>query len=296
MHLRSRLATTTHAPYCTTVRLSVGEARGSETLGWGGEMRPREVEPIPGFKADVISAGYVSTCAVRAGALYCWGYNDDGSLGVGSMGPRYTPTRLPLSNVEEVSVGSSAHSCAIADPNHSVYCWGNNYGGQMLDQTTNDAYAPVPIRGVSGVARVAAGPLSTCAVLLTGEALCWGFNGDAGLADGTVQDRPEPVTPLLDEPLSFRGGGGHWCALLRFGQVACWGQNGNHEIGDTDDIVGFPFVEPGIDDAVAVSPGGLFSCALRGGGRVSCWGDNSLGELGTGTVLPSSRPVDVVFP
>ena len=40
------------------------------------------------------SSGTYHNCAIRSGAIYCWGYNSTGQLGVADTNPRNAPTRV----------------------------------------------------------------------------------------------------------------------------------------------------------------------------------------------------------
>jgi hypothetical protein len=61
---------------------------------------PESLSPPPPFATGVsalaITLGSFSTCVmVNGGGVKCWGYNDYGQLGIGSMGDRYRPTDVP---------------------------------------------------------------------------------------------------------------------------------------------------------------------------------------------------------
>jgi len=276
--------------------------------GGGGDGDPRlgrgptastGVGAIPNFSADVVSAGFVSTCAISGSTLSCWGMNDYGVLGINMTGPRDTPTPVVnLSNVVSVSVGTTGHACAVVSSDRRAYCWGRDAFGELGDATTMDSSIPVPVQNLSGAVKVAAGSYSTCALLLTGQVSCWGDNSAGELGDGTTMPRLDPSTPDISQVTSVRAGSGHWCVVQKTGHVACWGQNGAHQTGSaTGDNVPAPFVVPGISDAVAVSPGSLFTCVLHRDGSASCWGTkNDVGQLGNGTMAPSTDPTPVLLP
>ncbi|HSZ30297.1 MAG TPA: hypothetical protein VK784_11175, partial [Pseudonocardiaceae bacterium] len=78
------------------------------------------------------TAGYQHTCAARSdGTLWCWGYNSDGQLGIGS----HTSQDLPQQVTTPASTGWTSvtagdfHTCATRT--HAVWCWGLNQSGQL---------------------------------------------------------------------------------------------------------------------------------------------------------------------
>ena len=52
------------------------------------------------------STGAHSCARVSGGTVRCWGWNEFGQLGDGSMTNQLVPTLLPLTDVEEVSLGN----------------------------------------------------------------------------------------------------------------------------------------------------------------------------------------------
>ena len=107
-----------------------------------------------------VAAGVYHTCAIKSGALYCWGYNYYGQLGNGTTSNSSTPVAVANmgSGVTAVAAGA-VHTCALKGG--QVYCWGHNGYGQLggSNLATN---TPVTNMG-SGVTAVAAGYHHTCA-------------------------------------------------------------------------------------------------------------------------------------
>lgn len=77
------------------------------------------------------SMGRSHTCAITlTGAAYCWGLNDVGQLGDGTMTDRLVPTPV-LTNEVFVAIGAGDRfSCAMT-PDQRVFCWGINDNGQF---------------------------------------------------------------------------------------------------------------------------------------------------------------------
>lgn len=105
--------------------------------------------PMVGKTIQAISAGGTHSCAVdTAGLVYCWGSNsDEGQLGNNSTSRSLVPVAVDTSGllvgkaIQAISAGYN-HTCAI-DTNNSAYCWGNNYIGQIGDNSTTDRLVPV---------------------------------------------------------------------------------------------------------------------------------------------------------
>ena len=138
-----------------------------------------------------ISAGLNHTCAVLDnGSATCWGNNAHGKLGNGSTtsGTYSTPNAVSgLGSVKSISAGSH-HTCAVLD-NGSATCWGYNYNGQLGDGTTSTSNSPVSVSGLGSVNSISAGGningSHTCALLDNGSAMCWGYNNDGQLGNGS---------------------------------------------------------------------------------------------------------------
>src|SRR5205085_76913 len=81
----------------------------------------------------------------------------------------------------------SSHTCAVTTAG-SAKCWGrDDYAQVGVGCMTYDCYysgpykTPVDVIGLSsGVARIAAGPGFTCALMTDTKVKCWGYNESAG--------------------------------------------------------------------------------------------------------------------
>ncbi|MBX3190886.1 MAG: hypothetical protein KF819_28080 [Labilithrix sp.] len=89
-----------------------------------------------------------ATCAVRSGALSCWGNGRFGRLGNNQTGSRSSPvpmTTLPAAVVD--LAGGDNHWCAYL-ANDEIRCWGQGDSGQLGDGAGVDRFTPVKVSGL----------------------------------------------------------------------------------------------------------------------------------------------------
>jgi alpha-tubulin suppressor-like RCC1 family protein len=190
-----------------------------------------------------------------------------------------------LLRAEQV-VAVANHMCARLSDG-TVRCWGQNTFGQLGNGTKEDAFAPTPVTGLTGVQFLAMGNVHGCALLLDGTVQCWGNNEEGQLGDGTTVER---LTPVLVRGLSgaraLTSSLFHTCALLSNGTVQCWGINQYGELGDgTTEVRSSPVTVPGLSGVKALAGGGAqgHMCAILSNDTLQCWGQNFEGQLGDGT-------------
>jgi alpha-tubulin suppressor-like RCC1 family protein len=156
-----------------------------------------------------VSAGQDNTCArTTAGAVYCWGSNFYGTLGLtDASGIVRSPVAVALPGgltaTQIVTGGDSA--CALLS-DQTVVCWG--YGGEgeigWDAGVAHSTATPNLITGLTSTTKIYTGSDSDeyCAIN-AGVLECWGYNGygELGLAqdagdggDASVYDNnPHPI-------------------------------------------------------------------------------------------------------
>lgn len=265
----------------------------------GGSSATTRVNLPP--SVDLSSRAY-TTCAVgNDGLVRCWGYNDHGQIGDGTVGGTRPPTVVSgMTGAVQVAAGRS-HTCARR-ANGTLRCWGSNAAGQLGDGTfTSKPSATTDVNGLTGMERVTTGGSHTCAHGPT-SGWCWGDNEHGQLGDGTLIAKSSPLEmPVTNVqrtgPASFSAlavVGAHTCSIVGAGEVWCWGDNAYGQLGNgttTDSLT--PVRATGLTDAVELAMGRWTVCALRGTGQVSCWGRNYYGEAGVGTTQVQSTPGDI---
>ncbi len=190
---------------------------------------------------------------------------------------------------------SGGHTCVLTTTG-GVKCWGNNFRGQLGDDTISFQSTPIDVIGMSsGVASIATGAEHTCIVTTTGSVKCWGNIIGTTLMDYRVTT-PIDMKGLSSGVVSVTAGDLHSCALMVSGGVKCWGKNiaGQIGTGSTSDYVYEPVEVTGLSSGVAsIAIGAYHTCVVTTTGGVKCWGSNAYGQLGDGTTNFKSTPVDV---
>ena len=307
-------------------------ALGIEPCTYVGSATPVEVSAL-GDGVVQVSAGFRHNCARKSdGTLWCWGYNDFGILGDGTLG---TPDRCGPTPVQVSALGSSvarvtagdAHTCALKTDG-TVWCWGDHRDGQLGEGTTGIEGKPLPVQVTAlgnAVMQIAAGSFHTCAIKDDGTLWCWGGNQNGELGDGTMSGedcggtpcRPMPVqvSALGADVVHVAAGRTSTCARTTDGMLFCWGDNSFGELGDgTADGEPCGSAVSGLPDPVCkpspvpVTALGetvgsvnldLQVCATKPDGTLFCWGRNNVGQLGAGTISEGgcqcmASPVEVV--
>jgi len=234
-----------------------------------------------------VAAGYAHTCVVNAaGAVLCWGRNNDGQLGDGTQTKRVsaTPALVLTANAATLALGER-HSCAT-DTSGAVWCWGKNNQGQLGDGTTDDRLQPTATGPIAKpVVKMASGSEHTCAIDSVGDLWCWGDNGAGQMGNGSSTDIVEPtkvlglITPILD----VTAGPHNTCVVLAQGAVACWGSGWGSN----------PVLIPGMGGPYqGVAAGWNHRCMIGQTGEVQCWGGGGEGQLGDGWAF-STTPLQV---
>lgn len=255
---------------------------------------------VEGEALDVtaIALGDRHTCAITiAGGLKCWGSNSDGQLGDGTTADRQTPVDVVGLSSGVVSVGAGAlFTCAVTQQG-AAKCWGANPYGQLGDGTSTQQLTPTQVVGLtSGVKSVSGGDNHTCALVVGGKVMCWGYNYYGELGAGAGPNRSTPVqVSNLSSAVSVDLGPSYSCALTAAGAVMCWGFNMYGNLGNgTQDPQSVPTQVYGLTAGVKeVSAGEYHTCAITDAGGAKCWGWNMFGQLGDGTTQTRLTPVDV---
>ncbi|QDK37931.1 hypothetical protein [Bdellovibrio sp. NC01] len=249
-----------------------------------------------------VSIAADSGCAIRKGALYCWGGNEYGQLGMGDTVTRTVPTLVPTmdSGVLKV-VGNGFHRCAIK--NLQVYCWGRNNKGQIgINSSGTNVLTPFLVSGAGTVSDIAAGNEASCSIKSSSKnVFCWGDNsyGQAGVNSTATSLLVPTLVPGGFQAKSIATGPTSSCFVTLDNKVYCSGGNGAGEVGDGTTIKRIsPVLVVGSDslgtiNSVTVAAGSRQGCLGYQNG-VKCWGDGIYYSMGTGVNGTYAIPASVV--
>ncbi|MBI4732113.1 MAG: zinc ribbon domain-containing protein, partial [Chloroflexi bacterium] len=251
-----------------------------------------------GGNVVAITAAYDSTFALTSsGEVWAWGSTHlliEGTYGLDSTTPILVEG---LSDVQAISAASDGQHVCVLTRAGDVKCWGYGGDGQLGNGSTESAYAPADVAGLTGnVIAIGAGLKHTCAVLENGTIKCWGGNEYGQLGDGTTETRLTSVSVYgISDAVAVAAGQMYTCALTNSGGVKCWGEGVHLGSGSYENSL-VPVDVLGLGSGVQfISAGVGHTCAVTTSGGLKCWGNWFSGGLGTSEDYVSGyTPVDVV--
>jgi alpha-tubulin suppressor-like RCC1 family protein len=184
---------------------------------------------------STVDAGLAHSCGLRAtGALYCWGANSNGQLGIGSVVDTSTPT-VVSGTWSSISVGST-HTCGIKTAG-TLWCWGNGADGRLGLGSATQFTSPQQVGVLTTWTSVAAGGAANCGILAAGSLWCWGKNTDGQVGQGNTSAYASPTqVGSATTWRSVTGGLSNFCATQSGRTVLCWGEGRLGANGDDDSL------------------------------------------------------------
>lgn len=184
---------------------------------------------------------------------------------------------LPLGRITNMSLTAIAHSCFVMDGD--VYCWGENWFGQLGNGTNITATVPTKVISTEKFVKVIVSGESsqvingetkpignTCALTVAGEMYCWGKEFSSSAFPVLIKPH-SPSSGYRDIAL----GPEHHCALSSTGNIKCLGFGA---AGARDGMKNGPYdkIIAGVD----------FTCGFKNDG-VRCAGANTNRRLSDST-------------
>ncbi|HEY3417253.1 MAG TPA: hypothetical protein VGM23_10260, partial [Armatimonadota bacterium] len=87
------------------------------------------------------------TCAIRGAGVVCWGKNDAGQLGDGSLEDQSKPVGVKIPENAFASIGAGDDFSCVRTEGGLIYCWGGNAYGQLGSGSTAASRIPIPVYG-----------------------------------------------------------------------------------------------------------------------------------------------------
>ena len=216
---------------------------------------------LQGRQVMQVAAGIAHTmCITEDGAVFGWGRNVHGQLGLGDTENRVAPTllRVELDNEPIVQITAGcAHSACITVDGLVFTCGFNSYGHLAVgnaEDTTVPTLVTGQLQGKTAV-YIASGDNHTLCTIADSSLFAWGKNesGQLGVGDTVSKQVPTLVTQLRDKQVvHVTASEQHSLCTTADGSVFAWGagQSGQlglgNEIGQSDDVLGIyiPTVVP----------------------------------------------------
>ena len=204
------------------------------------------------------------------GALFGWGWNGVGQLGLGNLGAAYysAPVQVgALTNWKQVAIGghsSNRTSFTMAvKTDGTLWAWGSNVSGQFgtgYFSATNYYSSPIQVGSLTDWKLISISPGTSAAAGYDGHIMAiktdgtlwgWGTNNVGQLGNGTTTTYISPIQVGVST---------NWKKVQAF-QSTATGSRG--------------------------------TIAIRKDGTLWAWGDSAFGQLGTSNVTAYSSPVQV---
>jgi|GEM_PF-1725193 len=272
---------------------------GGTVKCWGSYFADKAIDYSKLTGAIAVDVGQAFGCALMKDAtMRCWGNNFYGQLGLGhrdNTGKWYPVQQVSgLKGVKSIS-SFSRHTCALRNDG-SVWCWGDNYAGQIgHGQTGIYVKSPAKVKNVAGATVMSVGQHHSCAVVKSGAVKCWGYGQVGQVAPSCgVKCNTAQLVPNVTGATALALGASHSCALLSGGRVRCWGWDQEGQMGDGPVAHGGVLLKS-LMDVIQIAAGQQHTCALRKTGDVWCWGRNGYGEIGDGKAWYPQPQVAVGF-
>ena len=284
--------------YNTCGQLGVGgtEKRVVPTLV-RGELEGRQVLQV--------AVGVNHTlCVTEDGAVFAFGYNSSGQLGLGDTETRLMPTlmRWELENKSVLQVAAGSVHTMFVTADGMVFACGGNALGQLGVGDTENRLVPTLVTGqLQGktAVYVAAGRHHTLCITSDGSLFSCGLSnrGQMGVGDTENRHLPTLVTGLQGKQVAHVAAGRyHTICSTTDGSVFTWGNGDDGKLGlgdDWSDKLVPTLVRGELQNKpiVQIAAGASHSMCATEDGSAHTWGRNVEGQLGAADVGGADLPV-----
>lgn len=126
------------------------------TTGIWNKKTPQLVTELSFYIVKHVSCGKHHSCAIvgNDNALYCWGRNNKGQLGLGDTDNRYKPTLVDsLKNEDAAQVFAYDDWTCVLLQDWSVLCWGDNENNQIYYGADSQVNKPTENKNVTEIGK-----------------------------------------------------------------------------------------------------------------------------------------------
>ena len=210
-------------------------------------------------------------------AIYSWGYNNWGQLGLGDTTNRSSPTQVGSdTNWTTLAVGTSMVTAKKSDG--TIWNWGTPQGGEDAGLGTH--YTPSQI-GVANDWKLLSGARYSFFATKTSNdtRYAWGYNRYSDLGNGNQTNVTSPTQVDSQAWAFFAGSGDAAAGIKTNGTLWTWGRNlfTGPSYGRSSPV------QIGTNTSwTSVSVGSNFMLAIRSDGTLWAAGTNNVGQLGFG--------------
>lgn len=228
------------------------------------------------------SVGYEHTLVIKDdGALWAWGGNDTGEVGVNNTQHQYIPVKIGTANDwVKVFAGTGRTSFAIRS-NGTLWAWGSGVSGKLGFGNQNNIYMPTQLGTSTNWDFIASGS-GTIARKIDGTLWGWGSNiyGQLNLGTASIQLTPVQISTQTDWN-KIVCGDNHVLLIKNNGTLWAAGLNDFGQLGDGTTTNQFNFVQIGTDtDWTEIAAEFKHSVAIKTNGTIWGWGTNVNNVLG----------------
>jgi len=239
---------------------------------------------------------------VKAPALWVWGPNLNGELGVNDAISRSSPSQTIANGTNWRQINTIGGGSAGIKTDGTLWLWGFGSNGELGNNSVIDRSSPVQtISGGTNWCQISRSFFHTTAIKTDGSLWVWGYGGFGVLGNQSLLSRSSPVQTI--------SGGTNWkkissasgsiVAIKTDGTLWTWGAGTAGQLGNNNTINRSSPVQTisGGTNWKQVSSGYASNAAIKTDGTLWLWGSNSginSGILGNENIINRSSPVQTV--
>ena len=232
------------------------------------------------------------------GALYVWGKNSYGQLGVGDEVNKNTPTKVNLPGKIKELITTNVPSVYALMEDSSLYSWGYNRYGELGVGDEVNKNTPTKVNLPSKIKELITTGSSVYALMEDSSLYAWGYNldGQLGVGDEVNKNTPTKVNlPSKIKELITTGSSVY--ALMEDSSLYAWGYNLDGQLGVGDEVNKNTPTKVNLPSKIKeLITTGSSVYALMEDSSLYAWGYNLDGQLGVGDEVNKNTPTKVNLP